>query len=286
VHAAPGPVGSNRHVEGRLSDEPLRLVALEPDHPGFRDATYRSRRDAIAAAALRHRYPDPAPTIAYTDEEVGVWSLVLARLADLHARLACVEHVTAFPRLGFVPARVAQLAEVSTVLRDTTGFSLQPVAGLVTPRVFMERLADGLFLATQYMRHHSRPFYTPEPDVIHELIGHCALLTDPRYANVNRMFGAATRRADDARVEALIRVYWYTLEFGLVRQGGELRAFGAGLLSSCGEIERFATDATLRDFSIEAIAKTPFDPTQYQAQLFVAESSDVMLSELERWLAT
>jgi phenylalanine-4-hydroxylase len=207
-------------------------------------------------------------------------------LSELHARLACAEHRAAFPGLGFSPARVAQLAEVSTVLRAATGFSLQPVAGLVTPRVFMERLADGLFLATQYMRHHSRPFYTPEPDVIHELVGHCALLTDPRYANVNRMFGAATRRADDARVEALIRVYWYTLEFGLVREAGELRAFGAGLLSSCGEIERFATDATLRAFSIDEVARTSFDPTQYQSQLFVADSSDALLTALEQWLAT
>src|SRR5262249_2005480 len=153
-------------------------------------------------------------------------------LGELHARLACREHLAAFPRIGFTPARIAQLAEVSTVLRSATGFSLQPVAGLVTPRAFMEKLADGMFLATQYMRHHSRPFYTPEPDVIHELIGHCALLTEPRYANVNRMFGEATRRADDARTEALIRVYWYTLEFGLVREGDAVKAFGAGLLSS------------------------------------------------------
>jgi phenylalanine-4-hydroxylase len=162
---------------------------------------------------------------------------------------------------------------------------LQPVAGLVTPRVFMEYLADGLFLSTQYMRHHSRPLYTPEPDVIHELVGHAGLLTDPRYAEVNRMFGRATKRADEARVEQLIRAYWFGLEFGVVREGNRNKAIGAGLLSSIGEIRRVDTDAPLRPFSIDEVVRTPFDTTHYQSVLFVADSSDALLSELERWLA-
>jgi phenylalanine-4-hydroxylase len=272
-----------------MNEPQVGLVALNPDHPGFRDPIYRRRRDQIAAAALAHRYPQPAPRIDYTEEERGVWALVLGRLARLHPERACREHNQAWPRLGFSPAAIAQLADVSAVLATTTGFRLQPVAGLVTPRVFMEHLADGEFLATQYMRHHSRPLYTPEPDVIHELIGHAALLTDERYAHVNRMFGEATRRADETRVQELIRVYWYGLEFGLVREGGQTRAIGAGLLSSIGELERCGSEdegaPTLRRFSIAEVAQTPFDPTQYQGTLFVADSADALLGELERWLA-
>jgi len=263
---------------------PLGLVELNPDHPGFRDPVYRRRRDEIAAAALAHHYPDPAPIIQYSDEERAVWAEVLPRLHGLHAERACAEHLASAPRVGFVADRIPQLAEVSDALHEHTGFRLQPVAGLVTPRVFMEHLADGVFLATQYMRHHSRPLYTPEPDVIHELVGHAALLTNGRYANVNRLFGEATRRADEARVEQLIRAYWYSLEFGLVRQGGETKAFGAGLLSSIGEIARYTTDATLRPFSIDEIVRTPFDPTQYQSVLFVAESTDALYTALEAWL--
>jgi phenylalanine-4-hydroxylase len=269
-----------------MNEPQVGLVELDPDHPGFRDPIYRRRRDQIAAAALAHRYPEPAPRIVYTDEEQGVWALVLERLSTLHQQRACREHNLAWPRLGFHGGAIAQLADVTEVLQATTGFRLQPVAGLVTPRSFMEHLADGQFLATQYMRHHSRPLYTPEPDVIHELIGHAALLTEPRYARVNRMFGEATRRADEARVQELIRVYWYGLEFGLVREGGETRAIGAGLLSSIGELERATSDATLRRFSIAEVAQTPFDPTQYQSTLFVADSTDALLCELERWLAT
>ncbi len=263
----------------------LRLVELNPDHPGFRDPAYRRRRDEIAAAARSHRPPAPAPRIRYVEEEQGVWSAVLAELVPLHARLASAMHLEAWPRIGFEPGRIPQLVEVSQTLSASTGFSLQPVAGLVTPRIFMEHLADGVFLATQYMRHHSRPFYTPEPDLIHELCGHAALLTHARYAEINRLFGEATRRADEARVEALIRVYWYGLEFGLVREAGRVKAIGAGLLSSIGELGRVeANEARLRQFEIEAIARTSFDPTQYQDTLFVAESSEALLDTLEAWL--
>jgi phenylalanine-4-hydroxylase len=267
-----------------MSDAPLAHVELTSDHPGFHDPEYRRRRNQIAAAAIAHRSPAPAPEIAYTDEERGVWAHVLGELGPLHAKLACREHLAAWPRVGFVRERLPQLAEISERLTEATGFTLQPVAGLVTPREFMQRLADGVFLATQYMRHHSRPLYTPEPDVVHELVGHAALLTDPRMAQVNRLFGEATRRADEARVQELIRVYWYALEFGLVLEDGAPKAIGAGLLSSFGELERFSRAATLRPFSIAEIAATPFDTTAYQTTLFVAPSSAVMLAELTAWL--
>lgn len=258
---------------------------MNADHPGFADPVYRRRRDEIAAAARAHRLGDPAPRVDYVFEEREVWRSVLSELVPLHARLACELHLAAWPRVGFDPAEIPQLVEVSARLAAATGFVLQPVAGLVTPRVFMEHLADGVFLATQYMRHHSRPFYTPEPDVIHELCGHAALLSDPRYAAVNRLFGEATRRADDARVEALIRAYWYGLEFSLVRERGGLKAMGAGVLSSIGELGRVDRgEVELRPFSIEAVARTSFDTTHYQAALFVADSSDALLDTLERWL--
>jgi phenylalanine-4-hydroxylase len=115
-------------------------------------------------------------------------------------------------------------------------------------------------------------------------VGHAPSLADPRYARLNALFGTATRRADDARVEALIRTYWYCLEFGLVREGGAVKAVGAGLLSSFGELGRFESAATLAPFDLEVIARTPFDPTQYQATLFVAESEEALLAALERFL--
>lgn len=269
-----------------MTDGSPPLVELHQDHPGFDDPVYRRRRDAIAALALAHHSPAPAPQIDYTAEELGVWRVVLDELEPMHARLACAEHLAAWPRVAFSRERIPQLADVSRTLQAATGFRLEPVAGLVSPRAFMERLADGVFLATQYMRHHTRPLYTPEPDVVHELVGHAALLTDPRLAAVNRAFGEATRRAGEARVEALIRAYWYGLEFGLVREKGQPKALGAGLLSSFGELGRVERDARLRPFSIAEVAATPFDPTSYQETLFVADSLDALLAELSAWLTT
>ncbi len=260
------------------------LVKLDRDHPGFRDRDYRARRNDIAKLALAHRLGDPAPRISNTPGEQGVWKTALEHLAPLHARYACSAFKQAFPLLGFRPDAIAQFSDVNAVLARHTGFALSPVAGLVTPRVFMSHLADRRFLATQYIRHESAPLYTPEPDVIHELVGHAALLVDPGFARINRLFGEATLAADEANVQKLIRVYWYALEFGVVRRGDGFEVVGAGLLSSFGELGRFEREARIAPFDIEAIAATPFDPTDYQVNLFAAESVEAMFGALEEWL--
>jgi phenylalanine-4-hydroxylase len=262
------------------------LVELDRDHPGFRDPTYRRRRDQIAGIALQYRRPDPLPRVEYTDEEHGTWKIALDHLRPMHQRLACRAYLDNWPVLGFETGRIMQFAEASAILARETGFRLEPVAGLVTPRDFLINLADRVFLATQYVRHASTPLYTPEPDVLHELIGHAALLCDPEFARMNHRFGQAACAATDAEVEQLIRAYWYALEFGIVRENGDLKAVGAGLLSSYGELGRFADSAELRPFSVAAVASTPFDPTNYQAALFVAESADAMFAELDNWLAS
>ena len=267
-----------------MAEPKPHLVALDRDHPGFRDPVYRARRNAIAQQALDSVDGAPAPVVAYTDEERGVWRHVLGALAPLHQRFATPTFLGEWPTLGFSTERVPQFDEVNRVLETRTGFRLAPVAGLVSPAEFMLALADGVFLATQYMRHHSMPLYTPEPDVIHELVGHAALLADERYARVNRRFGRATRRARPAQIDALIRVYWYSLEFGVARHGDGLQVLGAGLLSSFGELGRFE-QATLRPFDLDEMANTPFDPTQYQRTLFVGRSEAAMLDAVEAWLA-
>lgn len=260
------------------------LVVLDRDHPGFRDPAYRRRRDEIAALALGHLPGAPIPSVAYTREELEVWRTALESLEALHTRHACEEYLACRGALGFTPDRIPQLGEVSAVLQCITGFSLSPVAGLVTPRAFMTRLADQTFLATQYVRHSSTPLYTPEPDVIHELVGHAALLAHPDFARVNRRFGDATLVADERTVHALIRAYWYALEFGVVGPPSKLRVVGAGLLSSFGELGRFAQGPELQPFDLDRIADTPFDPTSYQTVLFVATDTRTLLRQLERWL--
>lgn len=256
------------------------LVQLDRDHPGFRDLAYRRRRDAIAHLADTHVAGQPPPLVQYTDEEHGVWRTALSSLAPLHARYACSSYRKGWEAVGLPLDRVPQLQEVGVPLLATCGFQYQPVAGLVTPRTFMERLADRWFLATQYMRHHSMPLYTPEPDVIHELVGHAPLLAVGEHAEINMLFGRAARACGDDVVLGLIRLYWYGLEFGLVREAGSVRAVGAGLLSSFGELGRFESSARLLPFDVAVVQRTDFDPTAYQGTLFVAESEGALLSSL------
>jgi phenylalanine-4-hydroxylase len=260
------------------------LVVLDPDHPGFRDLAYRARRNAIARLALEYQPGDPVPAVEYTADELEVWRTVWRQLAPLHERTACHAYRQCSLRLPLPGDRVPQLAEINARLGPATGFTMLPVAGLVSARTFLGYLARGIFLSTQYMRHHSRPLYTPEPDVIHELVGHAATLIDPELAQLNRRFGEAMLAADGTSAVRIERVYWFSLEFGVVQEAGGLKAVGAGLLSSFGELERFASQARLLPFDLEAIAAAPYDPTGYQERLFVAPGYHELIESVGRWL--
>lgn len=260
------------------------LVPLDPDHPGFRDADYRARRNQIADLAIHYHEGDPPPAIEYTASDHALWRVILAALVPLHLRYAASAYLASpmsvFLRRDLIP----QLAEVNTALVAATGFSMLPVAGLVSAKAFLSYLERDVFLSTQYIRHTNAPFYTPEPDIVHELIGHAVSLGHPAYAELNRAFGRAASIADGDSIKELERLYWYTLEFGVVQEAGELKAYGAGLLSSYGELERFSTHAELLPFDIAAMCATSYDPTQYQRTLFVATSFSELADDLLRFL--
>src|SRR5215213_7219499 len=262
----------------------LRLVHLDPDHPGFRDAEYRARRNAIAQIATSHRPGEPIAPAPYTELEHGVWQKIWRALGPAHREHACAEYLHCLERLDFGTDRIPQLDEVSRKVEAISGFRLEPVAGLVEPRVFLETLANGVFLSTQYIRHHSAPLYTPEPDIVHELIGHAVMLASPRVAELSRLVGEAVRRTDsDESLERLARLYWFTIEFGAVLEAGRVRAYGAGLLSSAGELESLSR-AELRPFDLEAASRQDYDPTQFQPFFFCADSFRVMFQTLRDFL--
>jgi phenylalanine-4-hydroxylase len=263
----------------------VRLVHLDPDHPGFRDGEYRTRRNAIAQIATDYHTGGPIPDAPYTELEHGVWQTIWKALGPAHREHACAEYLNCLDQLDFDTDRIPQLGEVSKKVEAISGFRLEPVAGLVEPRVFLESLANGVFLCTQYIRHHSTPLYTPEPDVAHELIGHAVTLASPRLAEINRQFGQAVRRTTDARaLGRLARVYWFTIEFGVLREDGRVKAYGTGLLSSAGELAEMHK-AELRPLDLEAAANHVYDPTHYQSILFCADSFDDMDQRLRQFLS-
>jgi len=259
------------------------LVPLDPDHPGFRDRVYRERRNAIARIALEYK-EGPVPRVDYTAEEGETWRAVWASLAPLHQKYACAQYRDASGALRLDRELVPQLEDVNASLVRATGFTMRPVAGLVGDRTFLGSLSHARFLATQYMRHPSRPFYTPEPDVVHELIGHAATFCEPGFARLNRAFGKAAEHVDAQTLSRVARLYWYTLEFGVCREKGALKAYGAGLLSSFGELGGFEERARLEPFDPDVIAETPYDPTDYQRVLFVAPGFAEMIERVCEWL--
>src|SRR5262245_13335336 len=176
----------------------VALVQLDPDHPGFRDFKYRARRNAIAEIAMTYKPGSPIPAAPYTEQEHGVWKTIWEALGPAHREHACAEYLDCVDRLAFDADRIPQLDEVSRKVEAISGFRLELVSCFVAPCVFVDSRARGVFLSTQYIRHHSTPLYPPEPDVAHEIIGHAVTLASTRLAELNRLFGEAVKRTEDA----------------------------------------------------------------------------------------
>lgn len=237
---------------------------------------YRRRRDEVAAQASgAGRAP---ANIEYTTAEHATWSAVLDALIPRWRATGARSMCAGVDALSLPRHRVPQLSEVTAALAPLTGFRFEAVSGLVDKVTFFGALADRRFLSTQYVRWGASPLYTPEPDVIHEVVGHAHVLTDPRLANLHVLAGQALTRLEASLSQQFVAdVFWFSGEFGVVTEGGRWRAYGAGLLSSVGELDWFADHARVRALDIAAMGTLPYDITQYQPVLFGARSLDEVL---------
>lgn len=257
-------------------------VELADDHPGVGDPVYRARRDEIAAAARSLGADEDAVDIAYTDDETTTWATASNALHELHQEYACAAYLDGVARLDLPRDRVPQIADVSDRLGQLTGWHFRAAPGLAPIREFYGSLGRRTFMSTQYVRHPSVPLYTPEPDIIHELVGHANALAEPRFAELYATAGEAGTRASDEELQRFSKTFWFTLEFGVVHEHGGLKAYGAGLLSSYGELQKFR-EAEIRPWDPDEMAVTEYDIDTYQPVLFAAPDFDTMVTELTSW---
>jgi phenylalanine-4-hydroxylase len=259
-------------------------VQLTADHPGVADPVYRARRDEIAALAVAWSPGEAPPDVSYTQTEERTWRAVRGGLEPLWCDHAAKRFLAGADTLYLPADRIPRLADVTEALASSTGFRYLPVAGLAPLREFYGSFTDRVFWSTQYMRHHSSPLYTPEPDLCHEVLGHAPHLADPGFAEVYEAVGrAAGRVSTEEALRFLSRVFWHTIEFGVVEEDDSVKAYGAGLLSSVGELGAFHR-ATIRPLDWWAMGTATYDITRYQAELYCARSTESLIDELGGWL--
>ncbi len=235
-------------------------------HPGFEDEDYKRRRNYIAS-----KVAEDCADIVYTDAENKTWSYVYNRLNELYPKAACKAFCEVLSSTEINCETIPQFSLINKAL-SVSKFKVLPVKGLIDTRTFLEKLAESTMLCTRYIRHQSHPEYTPEPDIIHEVMGHCLFFNNPIYRELNRAFGKAALRSDDAAILKLSRLYWYSVEFGICTENTQPRAYGAGLLSSIKELSSISTISTL-PFDCNAIMSAEYDTMKPHTTLYRSEFS-------------
>ncbi|GMR39683.1 hypothetical protein PMAYCL1PPCAC_09878, partial [Pristionchus mayeri] len=263
---------------------------VDPRHPGFGDIAYIERREELNRLAAGFKYGDQLTDVQYTEAEHDTWRQVFEKLEHLHESLACSTYRRNLAMLlkeGVLTRdRIPQLKTINSFLEKRTGFILRPCSGLLSARDFLASLAFRVFQTTQYLRHHAKPHHSPEPDLIHELLGHVPMFADPALAQMSQDIGLMSLGASDEQIERLATVYWFIVEFGLCREGGQLRAIGAGLLSAYGELQHACSEVPEhREFIPAETAMQKYEDDDYQPLYYVADGIEEALGKLREYAA-
>ncbi len=211
----------------------------------------------------------------YTEEDFEVWQILFDRqIENLQGRVAD-EFMQALDVIGFRRDRIPDFREINQRLEESTGWALVTVPNISPPREFFQRLARKQFTATCWLRKKSELDYLEEPDMFHDVFAHTPLLTNKAYTEFFHQMGAiAMRHIDDgAVIKKLQRLYWFTIEFGLVRNAGQLKIYGAGIVSSKGETEWSLSDGPKKhEFDLQKIFDHDFRTDVMQSEYYVIDS--------------
>jgi phenylalanine-4-hydroxylase len=218
--------------------------------------------------------PDDQGFVLYSPEEHGTWKLLFEGQMALIPGRACDEFVQGLEKLNLTANAIPQLPEINDRLSALTDWQVAPVDALISARAFFELLADRRFPAATFIRTRDELNYVQEPDIFHELFGHCPLLTDPIYADFVHNYAKKVLEFPESEWPLLQRLFWFTVEFGLIRTDKGLRAYGGGILSSINEtVYSVESDLPLRVlFDPLAAFRTPYRIDKLQSIYFVIEN--------------
>jgi len=218
--------------------------------------------------------PDKNGYVDYSSTENNIWSTLMARQLPIIQNRACDEYMHGLDILRFPEDSVPQLPDVNKKLKQTTGWAVEPVAALISFDKFFNLLANKKFPAATFIRTPEELDYLREPDIFHELFGHCPMLTNPIYADFTETYGKLGVGQEHKIQRLLARLYWFTIEFGLIKQHNSIRIYGGGILSSIGETP-YCLDSNKpqrKPFDVMEILRTPYRIDIFQSIYFVIDN--------------
>ncbi len=234
------------------------------------------------------KVPDANGVIRYSDAENSVWRDLVIRQQPNVEKYAAEPFLEGQKRLSLPRDRVPQCTEVSDILMDLTGWRVEPVPALIGFSKFFGMLAQRVFPAASFIRTREDFDYIEEPDIFHEIYGHTPLLTDPRFAQFSQLIGQTGLDCDASDYAWLIRLYWFTIEFGLIQEGQNFKALGSGLASSPGELRHAIEEPAVnrKRFEVIDILRTPYRIDINQPIYFVLEHVDQLIETSKRDLVS
>lgn len=219
------------------------------------------------------KLPDENGWIAYTEEENKTWQFLIHRQMEVVQQRACNAYLQGLALLNMPKDHIPQCQEMSAAMMHATGWSVEPVPALIPEDEFFTLLAARKFPAASFIRRWDEIDYLKEPDIFHEYFGHCPMLTDPHCADFMQCYGEIALKAKPDERRYLARLYWFTIEFGLIQTKEGLRIYGGGILSSKGETVYCLEDAKVlrKPFDIIEALRTPYRIDRMQPIYFVIQ---------------
>lgn len=213
---------------------------------------------------------------AYTEEQHSVWSELVARVLPDLEKHAAQEYLDGFEIIGLQRESLPNLKSISARLVSRTGWSSTPVSGFLPAPAFFDMLGSRRFPTTTWLRSRNSMEYTPEPDIFHDVFGHVPMHSHPVFADFLERYGRVCSSISDTSVlERLGRLFWYTVEFGVIHQHGEIKVYGSGLISSHGECRNVINGrCVIRKFSLDEVLNTPVKVDEQHTLLFAVSSFD------------